>query len=542
MKYILLFMIAPLFFLGCKNGENVTGEWQAEATIARKPLFIGQVNEAVVGLDFVVPRGEANRKLKDISLAFDPLSPLEKIKGSRIRLMSAVQDGTFRETEHAWDGWVDGRHLRAEVDVRLEPGQYRLAVELEVWDDIGLTTRYVMEDLQLSLEGNAFISTGAGTFTYALRPALVLREAGQDGCHTYRIPGLVTTSEGTLIAIYDNRYNRSKDLQEDIDVGMSRSTDGGQSWESMRVIMDMGEWGGRPRNRNGIGDPCILYNHTTSTLWVAALWMSGSSPDKMIWWDSGTGMEPHETGQFVLVSSADDGRTWSEPVNITSQIKDPEWQLLLPGPGRGLVLDDGTLVFPAQFKKDIGVQAIDGGQFTSHSTIVYSRDGGTSWHIGNGAKPNTTEAQVVELTDGSLMLNMRDDLNRHEKGADNGRAVAVTHDFGETWHMHPSSNNLLTEPNCMASLIAHDVVVDGEPMRLLLFSNPNHHTDRTHMTIKVSTDEGNSWPEDLQVLLNEDIGFGYSCLTMVDNHTVGILYEGISNLFFQKIPLSAFLE
>ncbi len=296
MKNILLIMIAPLFFLGCRNAENVSGEWQAESTIAWKPLFIGQVNEAVVGLDFVVPPGEANRALKDISLAFDPLSPLEKIQESRIRLMNAGQDGTFRETEHVWDGRVDGRHLGAEVDVRLEPGRYRLALDLIVQDHIELATRFVMEDLQLSLEGNAFISPGA--CTYALRPALVIREAGQDDCHTYRIPGLVTTSEGTLIAIYDNRYHRSKDLQEDIDVGMSRSTDGGQSWESMQVIMDMGEWGGRPRNQNGIGDPCILYDHTTSTLWVAALWMSGSSPDKML-------MKPTQIVQKVITQPPD---------------------------------------------------------------------------------------------------------------------------------------------------------------------------------------------------------------------------------------------
>lgn len=72
------------------------------------------------------------------------------------------------------------------------------------------------------------------------RPALVLRAAGQDSCDTYRIPGLVTTNEGTLIAVYDNRYNNSKDLQEDIDIGMSRSTDGGRTWEPMKVIMDMG--------------------------------------------------------------------------------------------------------------------------------------------------------------------------------------------------------------------------------------------------------------------------------------------------------------
>jgi sialidase-1 len=321
---------------------------------------------------------------------------------------------------------------------------------------------------------------------------------------------------------------------------MSRSSEGGQTWEPMRVIMDMGEWGGRPRRLNGIGDPAVLYDHTTGTIWVAALWISGSSPDKMLWWDSKPGMSPEETGQFVLVKSTDDGLTWSEPINITEQIKEPEWQLLLAGPGMGITRDDGTLIFAGQFKKDIGVQAIDGGQYTSHSTIVYSKDEGETWHIGTGAKPNTTEAQLVQLADGSLMLNMRDDLNRRVKDETNGRAVAITRDMGQTWETHPSSNSALPEPNCMASLIAHNVQIDGEEKQVLFFSNPNHKHQRINMTIKASFDGGNTWPEKNQLLLNAAPGFGYSCMTMIDDQTIGIVYEGVKELYFQKIPVKEF--
>jgi sialidase-1 len=369
-----------------------------------------------------------------------------------------------------------------------------------------------------------------------------VRAAGQDGCDTYRIPGLVTTSAGTLIAVYDNRYNNSKDLQEDIDIGMSRSTDGGRTWEPMKVIMDMGEYGGLPQNLNGAGDPSILYDQITNTLWVAALWMSGSAPDKMLWWASQPGMTPQETGQFMLVKSTDDGLTWSDPVNITEQIKDPAWQLLLQGPGRGITMSDGTLVFPAQFKTDIGVKAIDGGQYTCHSTIIYSKDGGDTWHIGTGAKSNTTEAQVGELSDGSLMLNMRDDRNRSDKSDSNGRAVAVTSDMGRTWTVHPSSNSALPEPNCMASLIASDLSVDGLKKKVLFFSNPNDKASRVNMTVKASTDEGLTWPEQQQVKLFGPAGYGYSCLTMVDEEHVGILYEGVKELYFQKIPVSDFFD
>lgn len=374
-----------------------------------------------------------------------------------------------------------------------------------------------------------------------IRFGIVLRAAGQDSCNTYRIPGIITTNSGTLIAVYDNRYAGSKDLQGDIDIGMSRSTDGGSSWEPMKVIMDMGEYGGRSQELNGIGDPCILYDNKTNTIWVAALWMSGASADQMLWWASKPGMEPDVTGQFIIVKSTDDGVTWSETINITSQIKDPSWQLLLQGPGRGLTTKNGTLVFPAQFKADIGTTAIDGGQYTCHSTIVFSNDQGVTWHIGNGAKSNTTEAQAVELSDGSLMLNMRDDRNRKDKTDTNGRAVAITTDLGQTWTTHPSSNSALPEPNSMASIISAEINFPGEKKKVLFFSNPNSKTSRTNMTIKASLDEGLTWPEEYQVEINASECFGYSCLTMMNDKYVGIVYEGVRELYFQKVLIKDIL-
>jgi sialidase-1 len=376
---------------------------------------------------------------------------------------------------------------------------------------------------------------------YRYRPATVLRKQGQDNCDTYRIPGLITTNKGTLIAVYDNRYNNSKDLQEDIDIGMSRSTDGGQTWQPMHVIMDMGEYGGRSQRLNGIGDPCVLYDTKTNTIWVAALWMSGATEKDMLWWASKPGMTPEETGQFMLVKSTDDGLTWSQPINITEQIKNPAWQLLLQGPGRGITMTDGTLVFPAQFKADLGTKSLDGGQYTCHSTIVYSKDQGKTWQIGNGAKSNTTEAQVVQLADGSLMLNMRDDRNRADKGETNGRAVATTTDMGKTWTTHKTSNSALPEPNCMASIISANLEINGKMQQVLFFSNPDSKTDRNHMTIKACLDGGLTWPKEYQVLLNSETGYGYSCMSMVDSKTIGIVFEGVKELYFQKIPVADLL-
>jgi sialidase-1 len=354
-----------------------------------------------------------------------------------------------------------------------------------------------------------------------------LRQHGQDGIDTYRIPGLVTTNEGTLIAVYDNRRNGSVDLQADVDIGMNRSTDGGQSWSPMRVIMDRGEWGGKPQDQNGVGDPAILVDRQTNTIWVAALWAHGH-PGERSWWASEPGLQPTVTNQLILAKSEDDGKTWSEPINITAQVKRPEWHLLLQGPGKGITMQDGTLVFPAQFKDENDVP---------HATIMYSRDRGKTWAIGTGAKSHTTEAQVVELADGSLMLNMRDDRGNGPGGRNGAgaRSVAITRDLGATWTEHPTSRKALPEPVCMASLITHRLP-DGE--NVLLFSNPAHRYVRENMTLQVSRDEGMTWPESHHLLLDQGRGRGYSCMTSIDAETIGILYEGSqADLIFQLIKV-----
>lgn len=362
---------------------------------------------------------------------------------------------------------------------------------------------------------------------------VALRRHNDDGVHTYRIPGLETTNHGSLIAVYDVRYNNSGDLQNDIDVGMSRSTDGGKTWEPMKIIMDMGNWGGLPGDENGIGDPCILVDRQTGTIWVAALWAHGKH-NQRFWLASKPGILPEETGQIMLVKSDDDGLTWSDPVNITSQVKKAEWRLFLQGPGKGINMQDGTLVFPAQFIDENGVP---------QSTIIYSRDHGKSWHTGNGAKPETTEAQLIELNNGSIMLNMRDNRNRENKSQSNGRAVYITNDLGKTWIEHPTSNNALIEPTCMGSLIKEEFLIDGKLQKVVLFSNPDSKYRRERMTIKISFDDGKNWPSEYSYLLDELTGNGYSCLTKIDEKNIGILYEGSqANLVFQIVPIENMLQ
>lgn len=352
------------------------------------------------------------------------------------------------------------------------------------------------------------------------RLAVGLRNHGDDGVFAYRIPGIATTPQGTLIAVYDVRHYTTFDLQEDIDVGMSRSTDGGRSWEKMKIIMDMGEWGGLPQAQNGIGDPAVLVDEATGEIFVVAVWTHGLGNGRA-WNKVGDGFSPEETAQLMIVSSKDDGRTWSEPRNITSQVKHRDWRFTLQGPGRGISMKDGTLVFPVQYV---------GPDMVPSAGIMYSRDHGRTWLCHGPARANTTESQVAEVSPGVLMLNMRNNLRT-------GRVVCTTSDFGRTWTEH-SSTGKLREPVCMAGLLhvpAEDNVLGKD---ILLFSNPDTEKGRSHITVKASLDGGETWLPENSLLLDEEEGWGYSCLTMIDRKTVGILYEGsVSQIVFQAVDI-----
>jgi len=343
----------------------------------------------------------------------------------------------------------------------------------------------------------------------------VIRKPGDFNVKSYRIPGLVRSNKGTLLAVYDIRKNGARDLPADIDVGLSRSTDNGQTWLPMQVIMDMGE----PHDQNGIGDPSILVDRNSRAIWVAALWSKGNRG----WNGSKPGLTPDETGQLMLTKSSDDGLTWSKPQSITPSVKNPKWNLFFQGPGNGITLDDGTLVFPAQYKDSTGMP---------YSTIIYSKDAGATWKVGNGAKSNTTEAQVVELDNGLLMLNMRDNRG-------GSRSVAVTSDMGKTWREHPTTRSALIEPVCMASFIRVFTQIPGRRNSVLAFSNPASRKNRDSLTVKFSINDGDSWGGHRvpSLLIDERESYGYSCLTKIDDKHLGLLYEGVDEIYFVKVVI-----
>jgi sialidase-1 len=202
-------------------------------------------------------------------------------------------------------------------------------------------------------------------------------------------------------------------------------------------------------------------------------------------------------------------------------VKDPAWNLLFEGPGRGIQTRDGTLVFPAQFKAADKI---------AHSCLIFSGDRGKTWQITPAAIPGnapTSEAQVAELADGALLLSMRNETNAGV------RAWARWEWSGTRAKGRWSAPyDTVTDPTCMASLI-------GVGDRLLLFANPNHRRARVALTVRASTDGGRTWSEGR---LLDPRPCAYSCLSPLGDGTIGIVYEtgdrsAYETLTFARFPL-----
>lgn len=509
------------------------------------PLLTNQRDNVLFEIRLNADKGDV---LNELALEFDESADLSNIES--VRLFYSGTEAVAREGEHFspvhYISHKAGEVSEANRDYSVKQDERReevgRSILLKSRQPMLQGTNYFWVSLQMK-RTTPLQETIAADVQYAKinrknaviegdkqtprrKMAWAVRQAWDDGFAAFRIPGIVTTNKGTLISCYDVRYNSSVDLQEKIDIGISRSTDKGKSWEPMQIAMSMGAHGGLPHAQNGVGDPCILVDEQTNTIWIAAAWCHGMG-NQRAWFNSQQGMSPDETGQLLLVKSEDDGKTWSKPINITEQVKDPSWHFLLQGPGRGITMKDGTLVFPIQFIDSTRVP---------NAGIMYSKDKGKSWKLHNAARSNTTESQVAEIEPGVLMLNMRDNRG-------GSRAVSITRDLGMTWEEHPSNRSALPEPVCMASLLQVDADKNCLGKDILLFSNPNTTKYRNHITLKASLDGGITWPNEYQILLDEGEGWGYSCLTMIDEETIGILYESsVAHMTFQVIPLKEIIK
>jgi sialidase-1 len=487
-------------------------------TVPANPVLKGLEANPLVRVSVYVPAGTSPVNYRSLqgSLNKEALNAIEKLD-----VYFTDSEPLFAATNPVSSFRPTATSFSIPLDLTLKPGMHHIWISATLKPSADIDTR---------IDFHAKKMTDASAKSYpvkedrsgAAKPfGIAIRKANDDGVHTYRIPGIAATDKGTLLAVYDIRYKHSGDLPANIDVGLSRSTDGGKTWEPMKIIMDMGA----PHENNGVGDPAILFDPVTKKIWVAALWSKGNRSIA----GSEPGLSADTTGQFVLVSSDDDGRTWSQPYSITNQIKDPKWHLYFNGPGNGIAMANGTLVFPSQYWDESRKPGIP------HAALIFSEDHGKSWKSGSGAKSNTTESQIVETTAGTLMLNMRDNRGGF-------RSVATTTDLGTTWVEHHTSFNALPDPVCMASFIKARVKVKGHLKDVLFFSNPNTTSGRYNLTIKASTDLGESWQPEHELLLDDRKSFGYSALTRIDDETIGILYEGSRDLYFVRVPVSEILK
>lgn len=539
MKKLLSFLVVLSCVLGIKAADT------AFIKNPQIPILIERHDNV---LCYMRINAHEAKVLDNVSVTFGQDVPLEQIKSVKLYYggTEAIQDGgknRFAPVEYI-SAHAPGKTLsvnpsyaikKSEIvpqknsvlltgNQNLYPGVNFFWVSIEMKPEASLLTKITAEVTGVTADGQSLPVKCVSAPNVIRRLGVGVRHAGDDGAAAFRIPGLVTTNKGTLLGVYDVRYNSSVDLQEHIDIGLSRSIDGGKTWEKMRLPLAFGEYGGLPAAQNGVGDPSILVDTKTNTIWIVAAWTHGMG-NQRAWWSSQQGMDVNHTAQLVLVKSTDDGKTWSEPINITEQVKHPEWYFLLQGPGRGITMEDGTLVFPIQY---IGKDRIP------NAGIMYSKDRGETWTIHNHARTNTTEAQVAEVVPGTLMLNMRDNRG-------GSRAVYTTSDLGMTWKEHESSRTALPEPVCMASLISVKAADNILGKDILIFSNPNTTNARKNITIKISLDGGNTWAH--QLLLDEGENWGYSCLTMVDKETIGILYESsVAHMTFQCIKLKDIVQ
>ncbi len=309
--------------------------------------------------------------------------------------------------------------------------------------------------------------------------------AGKGGYRRYRIPALVVSSRGTVLAFCEARRHTGEDHDE-IDILVRRSQDSGRTWDAGRMVVSDGD--------RTCGNPCPVVDHRTGGIILPFC---------------------KDSQQVFVTRSEDDGINWSQPEEITDSVKDPAWSFLGTGPGHGIQLRSGRLLVPCWSDSSPGPvtwrnPSPSVGKIQS-SFAIYSDDGGRTWQRGQEMTEDASdECAAVELLDGSVYMNMR---SRQDKRC---RAFARSHDGGRTW-TPVEYDPTLPEPSCQGSLVRLDE-------RRVLLSHPSNADARTHLTIRLSSDDCRTWP--VARVLDEGSA-AYSDLAVADGNIL-CLYEADS--------------
>jgi sialidase-1 len=344
-----------------------------------------------------------------------------------------------------------------------------------------------------------------------------LFKAGEGGYALYHIPGVVVTARGTVLAWCEARKKGSD--WDDIRILLRRSTDDGKTWSAPQSIADVPG----PKVKNPF-----------------ALRLKNIKPDDVTYNNPVLIADRDGTVHMLFCleymrcfyqRSTDDGLGWSAPVEITPAFEAfrpaYDWKVLATGPNHGIQLGTGRLVVPVWLSTGTGGNA----HRPSVTATLYSDDHGATWKGGEIAVPctdlwiNPNETVAVELADGRVMLNVRNESKTHR------RLITTSHDGATGWST-PAFDDALLEPICMAGLVRYSSA-DGGGKNRLLFSNPHNlaradgkeapgkSRDRKNVSVKLSYDEGRTWPVNKTI---EALWSAYSDLAVTHQGTILCFY------------------
>lgn len=334
--------------------------------------------------------------------------------------------------------------------------------------------------LGLVLSASAFAEMGQTTTVF---------RSGTEGYHTFRIPAILATP-GHLLAFAEGRVAGGGD-SGDIDLVLKRSTDGGDTWSDLSVVVHQkGYTCGNPAPvwDRDTGEVILLLTKNPADAHEGRI-LKGEDPPRTVW----------------ITRSSDEGATWSTPEDISASTRREGWRWYATGPCHGIQLQSGRLLIPANHST-----SPDHKDWFSH--VIYSDDHGKTWAIGGVHQGYTNESTVAELADGRIYQNMRS----YKK--ENRRRVSYSNDGGLTWS-DDTTDDTLIEPVCQGSVLTH-TPKDSEDS-VLLFSNPAS-PKRERMTVRLSRDGGATWPTSW--LLYEGPS-AYSDLVSLPDGRIGCLYE-----------------
>jgi len=311
----------------------------------------------------------------------------------------------------------------------------------------------------------------------------------------YRIPALATAPNGDLIAAIDERVPSCGDLKwsRDINIVIRRSSNNGKTWSEIEKIVDF------PLGQSA-SDPSIIVDQLTNEIFLFYNYMD-LDKEKDVYY-------------LHVTKSADNGKTWSKPEDITHQIAKQEWHtdFKFITSGRGIQTQNGTLLH-CMVNLNNGLH------------VFGSKDHGKSWFFIDTPVSPADESKIVELANGDWMINAR----ANKTGM---RYVHLSNDEGKTWETKAAPN--LIDPGCNASIIRYTSIEDGYKKNRLLFSNAKSEKGRVNMTVRISYDEGKTWSEGKTIYKGES---AYSSMTIMENGDIGLFFEQDD---YQKNPFVSF--